>query len=217
MYYFVSKTREIVTFVLCFLIAAGGAVFANIYGSVYLNLLPWNLDAAFYGLLFYAVGNSFKRHIGHGRMMRWVKDNGVKSVLLSLVLFVTLWILAMNFGECSMGSSSYQCAEWLFFVRAFIGCAWMILVSAMLCSISRLHTIVRPLKWCGMNSLDIMCLHVPIKGVAIVILTFLLHLSIDVSENAALSAVVFVLTVTACVIITLLINGFIRRNHNHIQ
>ena len=211
MYFFVSKAKEGMTLMLCVLIAAGGVALTHLYGNDYLFLLPWNLDAAFYGLLFYGVGHGYRHYVGHEKTMQWVGNNGLKAGLLSLVLLVVLWLLAMNFGECSMGSSSYQCAEWLFFVRAFVGCVWLILTCAILCSTPRLQAIIRPLKWCGVNSLDIMCLHVPIKGVAIIGLTILFHLSRAVSESAPLSAIVFALTIVACVILTMLINRFIRK------
>lgn len=211
MYYFVSKTKELTTLLLCVIIAISGVILAHLYEGDYLFLLPWNLDAAFYALLFYGVGNSFKRHISHGELMAWVNGNRISACALSVVLLVALWLLAMNFGECSMGSSSYQCAEWLFFVRAFVGCSWMILTCAILCSLSSLQKVVQPLKWCGMNSLDIMCQHVPIKGVAIIALTILLRPSVDVSENMPLSAIVFILTMVSCVILTIMINKYIRK------
>lgn len=211
MYYFISKSKVVYALVMCLIIAVIGVCMAHFFGADYLNLLPWNLDAAFYGLLFYGVANCIKRHISHAEVMAFVEHNRLTIGGIVAVLFAVLWYLSMNYGECSMGSSSYQCPEYIFFIRAFVGCFMLIMASALLCSCRFVDWLKNPLIWCGANSLDIMCQHIPIKGIAIIGVTMLLHPSVDVSQVGSWSTLFFIVTMIACVLITCLINKYIRK------
>ena len=212
MYYTFSRFNEWVTLTLCFVTAGLGALMVWKYGDDYLFLLPWNLDAAFFALPFYGVANSIRRHLSHERLMDIVTDNKLKTLAASVVMFAAMGYFALNYGECSMGSSSYMCPIWMFFARAFLGCFALVLLSAVICTLFTNGRCYDSLRWCGKNSLDVMCLHIPIKGVVMIVIAKALHLTFDISENLMYSSLSFVITMVCLVPIILLINKYIRNN-----
>lgn len=223
MYYLFSRFNEWVTLTLCFATAGIGALLVYLYGADYLFLLPWNLDAAFFALPFYGVANAIRRHLSHERIMNLVTDNRFIVASGVAVLYIFMSQLAMQYGECSMGSSSYGCPIPVFFIRAFAGCFALVGLSALICSynnnpLNNLNNLIRlnrsiygAIRWCGKNSLDIMCLHIPIKGVAIIVVAKALHLTFDIQENLLYSGVAFVITMVVMIPIILGINKYIRK------
>lgn len=211
MYYVFCRFNEWITLILCFATAGIGAFLVWQYGGDYLFLLPWNLDAAFFALPFYGVANAIKRHLPHEKLMSIIGAHKPASLLASVLLFAALTFFALNYGECSMGSSSYSCPLWVFFVRAFVGCFGLVLLSAWICALFSKGWWYESLKWCGQNSLDVMCLHIPIKGVVMIVVAKALHLTIEISESLLYSGISFVITMAILVPIVLLINRFIRK------
>ena len=223
MYFLFCKANEWVTLALCFVTAGIGALLVYLYGSDYLFLLPWNLDAAFFALPFYGVANAMRRHLSHEKLMNIVKDNRFIVSTIVAAFYIFMSHLAMQYGECSMGSSSYNCPILVFFIRAFAGCFSIIGLSALICSHIKPHeetnqlntfnhirhlsdSIYRATIWCGKNSLDIMCLHIPIKGVAVIAITKFLHLTFDLQENLLYSSIAFAITMIVMIPIILGIN-----------
>ena len=122
----------------CIAIAGINYLLSRVFGDSYMFLLPWNLDAAFYALPFYTVANVMWRHLSHEQFLSGIRKNLPASGLVIVVLGLLLCYLAFNFHECSMGSSSYQCAIGIFFVRAFVGCVWLLIICGLL-TISSLY------------------------------------------------------------------------------
>lgn len=213
MYFFICKAGEIKGLLICFLIAFCGVLLAHQYGSAYLQIMPWNLDAAFYALPFYGLAHVIHKHISHQQVMESVESHRPLSLGIILLLFSAVWYLAMNFGECSMGSSGYNCNEGIFFLRAFIGCFAVVILSAFISTIKSISLFRKTMTWCGTNSLDIMCTHVPIKGIAIILVAKLLHPVIDVSSSGPLSLIAFIITMAVSVPLIMAINKYLRK-HN---
>ncbi|MDO4511181.1 MAG: acyltransferase family protein [Bacteroidales bacterium] len=209
-YFFIRKTGEIASLALCVAIAALNYLMACIFGDAYMYGLPWNLDAAFYALPFYALANIVHKHYSHEQILGLVKRNRIATLLTTAALGAALCLLAFNFQECSMGSSSYQCHIGIFFVRAFIGCFALIMLCALITSVATPRWITNALSWCGKNSLDIMCLHIPVKGIAMILVSKALHPAVDVSESGAYSAIAFVMTMVVCTVLIYGINKYIR-------
>lgn len=205
-YFAFSRFNEWMTLALCFLTAFGSTLLVWKYGDDYLFLLPWNLDAAFFALPFYGVANAIRRHFSHDELMTTVSANKFITLTVVMMLFGTMNYLVLNYGECSMGSSSYNCPIWIFFVRAFMGGAGLILLTILICSRYSQGWWYDSLRWCGRNSLDIMCLHIPIKGVVMIVIAKALHLSFDISVSLFYSTVAFVVTMIILVPIVLMIN-----------
>lgn len=151
---------------LCLLLATLNGVFIKTFGNDYLFLLPWNLDAALFALPFYGVGNFVVQYMSHAQILDIVSRKRLCALFAVLVMGSGMCYLAFMYGECSMGSSSYLCPIWCFFVRAFLGCFALTLFCALL---SSFKVTLKGLVWCGRNSFDVMCIHIPIKGVAVLI------------------------------------------------
>lgn len=210
-YLFSLVNRQWLTLVFCFLTAAAGVVLARIFGADYLFLLPWNLDAAFYALPFYGVANTVMRYTSHSKLLDYCKKNRKTVIIVALISVAIMVNMALTCGECSMGSSSYNCNEWVFFERALCGCVALLLISLWISSFDRIPKIMQWIRWCGVNSLDIMCLHIPIKGVAIIVVSKILTQGTDVSQSAFLSTIPFIITLAVMIPIILLINRYIRK------
>lgn len=210
-YYYICKAGDIAAIVLCIAFAVFNSIMASIFGESYMFTLPWNLDAAFYALPFYGIANIIHKHHSNEQLLAKVNQNRIIAITTTVVLTAILYYLSVFFQECSMGSSSYQCEIYVFIFRAFIGCFALIIFSMLLANLHVPKFITNSLSWCGKNSLDIMCLHIPIKGFAIILATKLIHPTIEVSESGPLSTIVFIVTMLVCIPITIFINRYIRK------
>lgn len=169
------------------------------YGESWWFSPPWNADAALIALPFYGVGNVLAKEVGHSRLTSTAKEHlGICFIIFTLLTIPLFWS-AMNYGECSMGSSSYQCQGWVFITRAFLGCSWIICLSLLIGAVDVSNGFFSApnnyLKWAGINSLDIMCLHIPIKGVCMIGVAMLIHITVnDVGSSIFFSFISFILT-----------------------
>lgn len=167
-------------------------------------LLPWNLDAALIGVLFYCIGNIFSSKISNAEVVEYSKTHIWMTVCLLVGLSLLLYWSSMEFGECSMGSSSYQCNGLIFVVRALIGSAACILLAMLLGFLSTENRLKQYLSREGKSSLDVMSIHIPIKGVVIMGLAVIIHQTGDeISGSFLYSAISFVITM---VIVDCLVN-----------
>ena len=210
-YYYICKAGDIAAIALCIAFAVFNSIMASIFGESYMFTLPWNLDAAFYALPFYGIANIIHKHYSHELLLAKVNQNRIIAITTTVVLTAILYYLSVFFQECSMGSSSYQCEIYVFIFRAFIGCFALIIFSMLLANLHMPKFITNSLSWCGKNSLDIMCLHIPIKGVVIILIGKALHPMTDVSESGALSAIAFIITMIVCIPMIFAINKYTRK------
>lgn len=220
LYFFISQLSKWLSVLICFGCAASSFALGAFYSDDYWFMLPWNADAALIALPFYCIGNLVAREIGLGKVASYFVGNKGVSIFVWMILGAILYWSAMSFGECSMGSSSYHCPSWIFIVRAFIGCAWLIglaLVINMIRPHDRITTsLIKYLKWAGLKSLDIMCIHIPAKGICMIIVGILLHTTVDdISYNEWYSMLAMVLTMIATwlTIRVLPVNSWIQKLH----
>ena len=218
MFFFICRLSEWLKISLCFGIALVGVLLSNSFGDAYLFNMPWNLDAALLALPFYGTGNILRNKL---KLLDTIITQKVISIRVSVTLLFLLGYLSFNFGECSMGSSSYQCYEIIFFIRAFTGIL-LLLTVCLLLSKSHLGNnniiliIINSLKWCGQNSLDIMCMHIPIKGIIIIIVSRIVRPAIEISESFLFSLLVFAITMFISIVLILFLNNFKKRiKYNH--
>ena len=203
LFYFISKLERPWCVLTCFMLAALSFVFGHIWGDYYWFLPPWNADAALIALPFYCVGNLLISGIGHECILGNVSDNKITYLIIWLCATALLLWSSMAFGECSMGSSSYQCNGLIFILRAFLGCFWLMLLAIFICKTHKINKIVsipiNYLKWAGKKSLDIMCLHIPLKGICMIVVAKVLHSTVDnISNNWFLSFCAFIITMIGC-------------------
>lgn len=203
MYFFISRIGNIWSIIVSFCLAGLSFMLGHLYGDAYWYLLPWNADAALIALPFYATGNVLIKNISHEKLNILVTNRRVLSIITLVCLTFILYFSATLFGECSMGSSSYNCNGIIFLLRAFLGCAWIIIISLLLGNITSDIIISRVtinyLKWAGRKSLDIMCIHIPLKGICMILVAYFLHTSVGyISKNLPFSSLAFIITMIAC-------------------
>ncbi len=220
LYFFICQLGKWWSALTCFGCALLSFALGAFYGADYWFMLPWNADAALIALPFYCVGNLVSKEVGLDKMASSFAGNKGVSVFIWLILGTILYWSAMSYSECSMGSSSYNCLPWVFLVRAFIGCAWLVGL-ALLINMVRPHdrltaSLIKYLKWAGVKSLDIMCLHIPAKGICMIIVGILLHTTVDdISNNEWYSLLAMVLTMIATWLTMRLlpVNSWIQKLH----
>ena len=214
-YFFLCKSGRMWCMVLCFGCPTLSFLLGNAFGGSYWFTPPWNADAALIALPFYAVGNLLIAEIGHARLAARVA--GGKSIAFFVLLCATALLCwtSMSFGECSMGSSSYQCSGWIFISRAFLGIFCLVLFSLIIGNLHSVNRFVKSIidyfKWAGKKSLDIMCLHIPLKGICMIAVALVAKVTVgSVSENYLYSTVAFALTMAASWIIIMMIDRFLK-------
>lgn len=207
MYYFVSKLKRWLIIPVCLLISGVSMTLEHFFGEEYLFLLPWNLDAAMMALPFYAVGNvfSWKPEL-HNRLLDYTRNHIIISIAAVMILFAVVGVLTKFFGTVSMGHSYYG-NEYIFHIRALMGSFAVCWLSVLVSQAKYIGKLKQGLKWFGENSLDVMCTHIPVKGVLIVAVAILLHTSNQmVTDNVLYALMVFVLTVAIEVVLIWAIN-----------
>lgn len=195
LYFAFSRFNKILTLLACASCATLSFVLGHYFANDWWLLLPWNFDAALIGVLFYGIGNIFTLKVTNNNLIEYSRTNLCKIFILFIISSLLLYWGAMEFGECSMGASSYQCDGFIFIVRALIGCVACISFAIILGLLSSKNMFKRYLIREGVNSLDVMSIHIPVKGVMILLLAFCFHLSADsISGSILYSGVVFVVT-----------------------
>lgn len=195
MYFAISEFNSVVKSAISVSCAALSFVLGHYFADDWWYLLPWNFDAALIAILFYCIGNIFSAKCSSPNIIEYSKTH-VKILMCILAgLSIILYWSAMEFGECSMGASSYQCNGVIFIVRALIGCAACLILSVLLSFISAKNIFKKYLISEGKCSLDIMSIHIPIKGIAILGIGILLHHTGEfISDSLLYSAIAFVIT-----------------------
>ena len=209
MYYFMARKKDWIILFISFLIAGLNIVLEHLFNDEYLLLLPWNLDAAMMALPFYSTSNIIMRHITHQQINGWISCHKILSAFFVIASFTTLALSLKWFNSPSMGHSYYG-NEWVFHIRAFLGSASLIVLSAFITfmDVSTLFAKLNQFfKWVGKVSLDVMCTHVPIKGIIIAVLALATHIPQD---SLRLSLFWSLIAFLATVIIDLVIVFFIK-------
>lgn len=194
-YFTFSRLNDGAKFAISSVCAASSFILGHYFADDWWFLLPWNLDATLIAVLFYCIGNVFSSKTTNTAILDFCKSNIACATILLVLLSGILYWSAIQFGECSMGSSSYQCNGVIFIVRALIGIGACILLSVFISFLSVKSILKKYLIREGKSSLDIMSIHIPIKGIVIMGLAVLIHHSgSDISESLIYSGVAFVIT-----------------------
>lgn len=217
-YFTLSKCNDFVKFIISTCFATVSFTLGHYFADDWWFLLPWNLDAAMIAVLFYCIGNIFSSKISNFEIVEFSKNHIILAFCLFLVLSGLLYWSSMEFGECSMGSSSYNCNGVIFIVRALIGTAACILLSVFIGFMPVKNILKKYLIREGKCSLDVMSIHIPIKGIVIMGLALLIHhTSDDISESLIYSAIAFVITMIIVDMLVQLISKGKQFYKQHIQ
>lgn len=153
-----------------------------LYSQFFSFRLPWCLDSMSMALPFYALGYMLA---GKEKLSSVSKG---KAAALSAAFLVILIPIALFNGKADMNNNIYQ-NYFLFYIAAGCGIAFIWMLSQ-LCQF-------RWLKYLGGASLIIMCVHEPVKRVAIQLSAAALH----TSSGALRGNPLFVLALSAAVIL----------------
>lgn len=207
MYYPISKLRDVWVLVLSMAVCGIGIALEHSFGDSYLLTLPWNLDAAVMALPFYALGNLWMRHTTLENVDGWIHGHPWLSLGIVLILTVGLVAATFRYPGISMGYSDYG-NEYVFHARALLGIGSTIVFSSLLAHVSFIRRIRNYLSWLGRVSLDIMCTHVPVKGVLLLALAFALKSSATaVGRNFYYALAVFAVTLLIVTVLVRWIDG----------
>ena len=172
--------------------------------------LPWNFEVALVALFFYACGNVLAIHYSIKKIYEIVST---RVVLFSAICVALLFLLVVfaKVNDCAdMGADYFTKNHYFFLLTGVMGSIFVVLLSAIIfvkLNKSVFSPVVSFCKWFGLNSMDILSIHVPIKGIIIVLLAHVLGISISDSYFYGLgeSILAFILTVITISIAVLII------------
>lgn len=183
-------------------------------GSFNFTKLPWNIEAAASAILFYSLGNLFAKHIGAKSIVTF----SCSKKLLAAFAFVLCSVLfvggALWNGHISLGSNLLGKSTVVLYVVGLLGSVSALILSSWLDSAEKsiFTPLAKGLRWIGHNSFYFMAVHVPIKGVIIVILAKVLGKSTGaVSSTMIYSFIAFIPSLIATIIAVIVINMLVSK------
>lgn len=209
LYYFISKTKIAVNLTICILFAIIGHFMLNNNLNFDFTKLPWNIEAALSAMLFYSAGNLLVIKFGLNYFPDLSKNK--KSTAWCIMAFLTIIVCfgALFNGHVSIGSNQLGKNTFAFYFIGFCGIASTLIFSSILENHS--YKFLSFLKWIGRNSFYFMAIHVPVKGIIVVIIAKLFNTTPSIAGNTLLySTIAFVITMIVCSITVFVINKFIQ-------
>lgn len=195
LYYYTSKLSVEKNIVACCALAVAGNLLIT-EGSPFRHMI-WNVDMALCAIPFYAYGNLVREKIGLVRIEQTITGKKLWSCIAVAVSFVLLMVGSRINGPVSMGHRKLNITV-LFYVLALIGSTGEIILAILLSCFNAY--VVRFLRWFGRYSFDVMAVQTPIKGVAVVIVAKLLHMTTGkVSDTTQYSCIAFAIALAAIV------------------
>ena len=168
--------------------------------------LPWSIEVAMAGIIFYASGHLFIKNVGHQKFEQFVNKKRWFSFLIMLALFVVVYYGGLYNGKVSMGHASIR-NPFIFYSIAFIGVfAFIIMCSLIAQSIVNDNKWMQGVKWFGQNSFIAMVIHNPIKGFVIVALASVLGMEkMTVMRRTWTAILALLITLLATIAIMIMI------------
>lgn len=208
-YYFRCKLPDFFNLMVCVIMAILACRASDLVVEGYrFDLMPWNIEVSFAAVLFYCLGNLLVKHVGLMNLYQSVKIHIAFSWIVVFVFTVLLVYSGLQNGAISMGHFFLGYNHYMFYINAFFGIISTVIFCILLSIIKTRYggVILNYLIWFGRYSYDAMVIHVPIKGIIIVVLTKILAWS-NVSNNMVYSIVAFVITMLVTSIIIWFINN----------
>ncbi len=211
MYFFTSRFHDAVNFGLCLVMMVVSIVLESLFGYDYLYLLPWNFDAALMALPLYAMGNLTVKHYSLSQINEVVCQHKIIALGGAMMIAVLLTVSLNQWNSISMGYSYYG-NEWVFHLRALMGTAMVLMLAIIIADSDRIKRLCDAFVWCGQNSLDIMCTHVPIKGIIVLVLAKVLHQDQGTASSfVSFCFMAFVITTIIDIVCVWFINRYIKK------
>ena len=210
-YFFVCKNRIVINIAICLLFALIGWAMIQPNDFFDFTQLPWNIEAGFSAIIFYALGNIFSQNVGHQALVDFVNKRCLFSII-AVVLFTVLLFIGANYnGHVSLGSNRLGKNVFLFYAVAMCGTISTITFSILLVKKKKkkyLYKEISFVQWIGCNSFYFMATHVPVKGFVTVIVAkyFKLESYRLVQVNMWYSLISFVISIAVTAFVVYLIN-----------
>ena len=207
-YYFVSKTNDVICITLCILMAVIGYFMVHNNCDFDFTRLPWNIEVAMSSILFYCVGNVYAKKFGLDKIIKLVVEKKIQVVIVFIACSVIFTFGALFNGHITLGSNVLGKSTILLYFNGFIGSILVIILSALISNIKKKgKVLITLLTWIGKHSFDYMAIHVPIKGILSIVVAKLLHSSSDlVCKNVYSSLLVYALTLIVSTIVVYMIS-----------
>lgn len=191
--------RKYITYIICVI-----GVLYIIYGEYYtlhqdiLIRLPWEIDAVGVTMLFYGVGGLISK-IGR------ISFNKILNLIIYVVLTLLTVFITLN-NSVDMAKLIYGNGL-LFFMSAIFGSIGCCCLGIILKDVKGISQI---LKFLGVNSMTIMCIHEPLKRIIIIIFAKIIKLNNSTVRELPLTIVIIsILTMIVCLVCVALINKFL--------
>lgn len=173
-----------------------------IYGVYYylhqdiLIRLPWMIDVVGVTILFYGIGSLCAKN------KNIFSDKIIIYIILFIILTAFTVVITLN-NSANIGSLRYGNVL-LFLLGAFFGSMGCCCLGSIL---KRVRWVSRILKFLGINSLTIMCIHEPLKRIIIVIFEkFVRFNNTTVRELPITIVIISIVTVIVCSVFVLVFN-----------
>ena len=147
-FYFLKKYSKNTRYLLLFLIIS--SVVGYLYSIFIKFKMPWHIEVALMGIVFYGIANLYRNQINH------LSDKLLnKCILIPVVLFVFLSInILFAFLNDSLGMYINKYGNYFFFfIASFSGIFFYLLIS-------KIIPYSKVLSYIGRNTIIILCLHI---------------------------------------------------------
>jgi len=210
-YFFLSRLKDWIVIVLCILSAILGFVLVNYVDFFDFTTLPWSVEVALMAIPFYALGNMTLKHIGHSKLMDWVKSHSLKTSIIVIASSIVVYVGARYNGSASMGHAYLGENPIVFYFTAFCGIVAFLCI-CIIVSLLPENDFMGYIKWFGKNSFRVMAIHNPIKGVVVLSVAKVFSVSSGtINANVGYALLSFVLTAIASTIAVWLIGWFLQK------
>lgn len=167
LYYFLCKLPPWATALVCALCGLLGHWMVQPHGFFDFTLLPWSIDAAMTGIVFYGAGNLLARKLPLPALYGAATRHRGVSAALAAAAAGLLLVLGPRNGHVTIAQGCLGDSLPLFYLNGLLGAAAVLLCSALLSDLlSRFQcALTRPvawLSWLGRNSFYAMAVHIPV-------------------------------------------------------
>lgn len=167
LYYFLCKLPPWATALMCALCGGVGYWMVQPHSFFDFKLLPWSIEAAMTGVVFYGAGNLFVRKFPLSVLYTAVlRRKGIGAALAGAAA-VLLLLLGPRNGHVTIAQGSLGDCLFLFYLNGLLGVAAVLLFSVLLSDSLSLSQgiLTKPvawLSWIGKNSFYAMAIHIPV-------------------------------------------------------
>lgn len=210
-YYYLWQLKDWANMLFCIALAILGYVLVNDVEAFDFTTLPWSIEVAMMAIPFYAAGNMLLKHLGHEKILGFVKKHGLATVAIVVLTAIGIYFGAKYNGAPSMGHANLGANPFVFYGTAILGIVAFMGICIGL-SFIQSGGVLSYIKWFGKNSFRVMALHNPIKGVVMIVVAKLCGIVTGtINSSAGYAAVTFVLTVLVTTVVVWLIGWFLQK------